>query len=174
MVNIKGELVMLRAVEPEDITSLYEWENDTSLWGVSGTVAPFSHHTLAQFIDAQHVDIYSSRQMRLMICRPDSVVVGAVDLFEFEPQHHRAGVGVMIAPEYRKCGYAKDALRTLETYARQYLEIHQLWCNIEADNSASLALFSSVGYTQIGIKQDWNYSSAGYKSEIMFQKIELT
>ncbi len=170
MVNIKGDLVTLRAVEPEDIAPLYEWENDTSLWGVSGTVAPFSHHTLEQFIEAQRVDIYSSRQMRLMICRHDGVTVGAVDLFEFEPQHHRAGVGIMIATEERKRGYAKDALLTIESYARQYLEIHQLWCNIEIDNKASLALFESVGYTQIGVKQDWNYTPAGYKSEVMLQK----
>lgn len=171
MVNIKGDVVTLRAVEPEDISLLYEWENDTALWGVSGTVAPFSYHTLEQFIEAQRTDIFTSRQMRLMVCRDDGVAVGAVDLFEFEPQHHRAGVGIMIAPAERKSGYAKDALLALESYSRQYLEIHQLWCNVESDNAASLKLFSSVGYIKIGVKQDWNYTPDGYKSEIMFQKI---
>ncbi len=169
--NIKGERVVLRAVEPADVRALYEWENDTSLWGVSGTIAPFSHHTLEQFIEAQRLDIYTSRQMRLMICTLEGTAVGAIDLFEFEPQHHRAGVGIMIAPAHRGAGYGLDALKTLERYAVTYLELHQLWCNVEEDNAPSLALFARAGYEEVGVKRAWNFTAEGYKSEILFQHI---
>ncbi len=169
--NIKGENITLRAVEPSDINALYAWENDTSLWGVSGTVAPFSHHTLSLFVEAQKEDIYSSRQMRLMICDESGVSVGALDIFEFEPQHHRAGVGIVIAPTERGKGYALDALKTVESYARTYLEMRQLWCNVEEDNAPSLALFAKAGYVEVGVKRDWNYTPKGYKSEILLQHI---
>lgn len=172
MTNIKGAKVTLRAVEPSDIDLLYEWENLTELWAVSGTTSPFSHHTLSLFIEAQREDIFASRQMRLMIvCSRSGVVVGAVDLFEFDPLHLRVGVGVMVAPQFRRSGYAADAICAVERYAVEFLRVHQIWCNVEEDNAASLALFSALGYRQIGVKQDWNSRPEGYVSEIMLQKI---
>ncbi|MFI3294275.1 MAG: GNAT family protein [Rikenellaceae bacterium] len=172
MTNIIGDKVFLRAVEPEDINSLYEWENDTDLWSVSGTTSPFSRYTLSLFIEAQRDDIFTSRQQRLMICCTESrVAVGALDIFEFDPLHQRAGVGIMIAPAFRRMGYAADALRAVERYAAEFMRVHQLWCNVEEDNKASLTLFESLGYTKIGVKRDWNSTPDGYKSEIMLQRL---
>ncbi len=171
--NIKGEKIILRAVEPEDVAALYEWENMEDVWSVSGTTTPFSHHTLAQFIESQRQDIYASRQLRLMICRAeDGVAVGVVDLFEFEPQHHRVGVGILIAPPYRRSGYGADALRTVAQYAAKHLRVHQIWCNVEEDNLASIALFTSLGYCRVGVKREWNLRADGtYSSEILLQLI---
>ncbi|MFI3279528.1 MAG: GNAT family N-acetyltransferase [Rikenellaceae bacterium] len=171
MTNIQGTKVTLRAVEPSDIDLLYAWENDTDIWGVSGTTSPFSHHTLSLFIEAQRHDIFASRQMRLIICTLEGDAVGALDLFEFEPLHQRAGVGIMVASEYQRCGYAADALLSVERYVADFLRVRQLWCNIEEDNVASLALFSSLGYERVGVKRDWNVRGDGYVSEVLLQKI---
>ncbi|MFI3333525.1 MAG: GNAT family N-acetyltransferase [Rikenellaceae bacterium] len=172
MINIKGEGCTLRAVEPTDIDCLYVWENDMDLWSVSGTVAPFSYHTLERFIDSQSVDIFASRQMRLMICESESgVAVGVLDMFEFDPIHRRAGVGILIASEFRGRGYATAALLAFERYVVEFLSMRLLWCNIEEDNVASISLFESVGYSRVGLKRDWNISAVGFKSEFMFQKL---
>lgn len=109
--NIEGNLCRLRALEPEDLDAMYGWENDTDSWRVSGTVAPFSRHVLSRLIDEQQFDIYATRQMRLVIESLDGTAVGAVDMFEFDPQNLRAGVGIIVAPPYRKQGYAQDACR---------------------------------------------------------------
>lgn len=91
---MRGETVGLRALEPEDVSVLYRWENDPQVWRVSGTLAPFSRHALARFIEEQQLDIYATRQQRLVIeTVAGGVAVGAVDLFDFDPLHGRAGVG---------------------------------------------------------------------------------
>ncbi len=172
MTNIIGKRVTLRAVEPADVEWLYKWENDTAVWGVSGTLAPFSHHSLAQFIELQQLDIFASRQMRLMITALESgATVGVVDLFEFDPLHLRAGVGILIAPTARRQGYASDALLTLEEYATQYLRLHQLWCNVEVSNQSSLKLFQSLGYKTVGVKKEWNSTVEGFVDEVMLQRL---
>ncbi|MFI3316345.1 MAG: GNAT family N-acetyltransferase [Rikenellaceae bacterium] len=172
MVNINGEKVTLRAVEPADIDALYQWENQTDLWHISGTASPFSHHTLSMFIEAQRQDIFLSRQMRLMICRREDLeAVGALDIFEFDVLNQRAGVGIMVAGAFQRCGYGADALAAVERYAADFLRIHQLWCNVEEDNLASLSLFTSSGYKEVGRKEDWNATASGFKAEIMLQKI---
>lgn len=194
--NIEGTICRLRALEPEDLDLMYGWENDTEVWRVSGTVAPFSRHILSRLIDEQRFDIYATRQLRLvieskgaesqkeaaesngvadnLIASNQSVVgeaVGAVDLFEFDPQNLRAGVGIIIAPPYRRRGLAADALRTLERYAVEVLRLHQLWCSVGADNEASLALFAKAGYSECGRRREWILTPDGAIDEVMMQKI---
>jgi diamine N-acetyltransferase len=68
MTLLTGSRVRLRALEPDDIDLLYAWENDPRVWGVSGTLAPFSREVLREFIDNQRFDIFRTGQMRLVIC----------------------------------------------------------------------------------------------------------
>ena len=58
--NLEGRTTRLRALEPGDIELMYAWENDTEIWGVSGTLAPFSRHTLERFIEEQQFEPASS------------------------------------------------------------------------------------------------------------------
>ena len=169
--NIEGNLCRLRALEPEDLDAMYGWENDTDSWRVSGTVAPFSRHVLSRLIDEQQFDIYATRQMRLVIESLDGTAVGAVDMFEFDPQNLRAGVGIIIAPPYRKQGFALDALQTLERYVRDVLRMHQLWCSIGADNEASLTLFKKAGYAECGCRKEWILTPNGAIDEVLMQKL---
>ena len=170
--NIEGTICRLRALEPEDIEPMYGWENDTEVWRVSGSVAPFSRNVLRRLIDEQQFDIYATRQMRLVIeCATSGQAVGAVDLFEFDPQHRRAGVGIIVAPPYRKMGFALDALNSVERSAREFLQLHQLWCSAGADNEASLALFAKAGYTECGRLREWILSVDGATDEVLMQKI---
>src|SRR6185436_12887613 len=100
-----GELIRLRALEPSDVDLLYQWENDASVWSVSGTLAPFSKFVLEQYLASSHQDIYSNKQLRLMIDlsanneedEPESRGIGCIDLFDFDPKNRKAGVGILIA-----------------------------------------------------------------------------
>ena len=170
--NIEGTACRLRALEIEDIEAMYGWENDTEVWRVSGSVAPFSRNVLRRLIDEQRFDIYATRQMRLVIeCATSGEAVGAVDLFEFDPHHRRAGVGIIVAPPYRRQGYALDALLTLERYAKEVLMLHQLWCSAGADNKASLSLFAMAGYAECGRRREWILSTNGATDEVLMQNI---
>lgn len=172
--NIEGAICRLRALEPQDIDVMYGWENDTDLWRVSGTMAPFSRHSLMRFIEEQQYDIYASRQQRLVIeadVDGEAKAVGAIDLFDFDPQNLRAGVGIVVSAEYRQAGYAKDALRTLATYVKNVLHMHQLWCSIGADNDASIRLFQGAGFVECGCRREWILTADGAIDEILMQKI---
>lgn len=82
---LESDIVRLRALEPEDVDILYKWENDTNVWKVSNTVAPFSRHILRQFIDSQKYDIFETRQLRLIIEEKEgSRAVGCIDLFDID------------------------------------------------------------------------------------------
>lgn len=173
MTNLEGSLCRLRALEPQDAEAMYRWENDPAVWGVSGTLAPFSLHVMQRFIDQQTDDLIRTRQLRLVIEPLEGgEAVGLVDLFEYDPFHLRAGVGILIHdPSQRGRGYGTDALRVLAGYARGTLLLNQLWCNVETDNTASLRLFRSAGFTEAGLKRRWNRTPDGWKDELFLQKI---
>jgi diamine N-acetyltransferase len=171
-----GSLVILRAVEPSDIELLYKWENDPENWRVSNTIAPFSKYILQKYIENSHYDIYQTKQLRLMIDVKNeskrNKTVGAIDIFDFDPYHNRAGVGILIGGKQdRNHGVASDALSELIKYAFDTLGLHQLYCNITNDNKASLRLFEKLGFNLCGTKRDWIKIQRGYEDELLFQLI---
>jgi diamine N-acetyltransferase len=165
--------IKLRALEPEDLELLYEWENNDSYWVISNTVAPFSKYKLKRYIENSHKDIFETGQLRLMIEIPaEKKTIGTIDLFDFDPFHMRAGLGILIADDAeRRKGYASLALKCLIDYCFNTLQLHQLYCNILANNCESMDLFKKQGFVQSGIKKDWVKTSEGYLDEYMFQLI---
>jgi len=153
---------------------MYGWENDVDMWRVSGTTAPFSRHVLSRLIEEQQFDIYATRQLRLVVevaSMEGYEAVGAVDLFEFDPQNRRAGVGIMITKPYRRQGLAADALQAVERYAREVLHLHQLWCSTTAVNEASIALFRKAGYEECGRRREWLLTQHEVLDELLRQTI---
>jgi diamine N-acetyltransferase len=174
-VNILENLtISLRAPEPGDLDLLYIWENDTDIWRISGTLAPFAKSVLKQYLDNAGKDIYEMKQLRLIIQdKSTHRPVGAIDLFDFDAHHRRAGVGILVAePSDRRKGFAREALETLMAYCFEILNLHQLYCNIAASNHASIALFKDAGFEEIGRKKEWLYTGEGYEDELLYQKIK--
>lgn len=168
---LESELVRLRALEPDDVDLLYKWENNTEVWRVSNTVAPFSRHILTQFIDNQQYDVFETRQLRLIIEDvKEGRAVGAIDLFDIDPYNKRAGVGVLIHREADQGkGYASNALQLLIRFSFMILQLNQLYANIHSDNVESINLFRSKGFTTIGVKREWVRTTTGWMDEFLLQ-----
>ena len=172
MQTLTGEHIILRALEPEDLAFLYEIENNESFWEISHTQTPFSKFLLKQYLENAHLDIYEAKQLRLIIAdKKYRKPIGTIDLFDFNPQHKRAGIGILIHPNHQQKGFATEALELLIHYSFAYLGLHQLYANITADNYKSLKLFQKHSFNIIGSKRDWIYNQGTYKDEISLQLI---
>ncbi len=171
-----NEKIILRALEPSDIELLYQWENDKKIWQVSNTLIPFSRYILTKYIENSYKDIYEMKQQRFMIDVESELKIrksiGTIDLFDFDPFHQRAGIGILIAADSeRGKGYATSALQKLIQYAFETIQMHQLYCNITTDNKASMHLFQKAGFELVGIKKNWIRTTEGYKDEALLQLI---
>ncbi len=167
---LKNELIALRAVEPDDLDLLFEWENSEEIWSVSHTLVPFSRHTLTLYIQNSYQDIYESRQLRLMIDNPTGKTVGAIDLFDFDPYHSRSGLGILIhSDEDRAKGYATAALDLMTRYCFEKLNLNQIYANILTDNDVSMKLFRRAGFEVTGTKKEWIRVDGIWKDEYLLQ-----
>lgn len=171
---MKYDKIKLRALEPEDLELLYDWENNNAYWMISNTMTPFSKFTLKRFLKHSHKNIYETGQLRLMIELIDEkLTIGTIDLFDFDPFHKRAGIGILIADEaQRRKGYASMALKCVIDYCFTTLQMHQLYCNILANNCESMDLFQKLGFVRIGVKKEWVKTTDGYLDEHMFQLLK--
>ena len=86
-------------------------------------------------------------------------------------QHKRAGVGILIHPDFQKKGFASEALSILINYSFTHLQLHQLFANITTENSNSLKLFKKHNFVKVGVKKDWILSEGKFKHEVLFQLI---
>ena len=164
--------ISLRAIEPDDIELLYQWENNMEIWNVSNTKTPFSKYILAEYLKVSAKDIYETKQLRLVIQNENTEAVGAVDLFDFDPYHMRAGIGILIhKEENRNHGYATDALNAIFNYSLEVLGLKQLYANIASKNDASIHLFEKVGFEKVGTKKNWLKTITGWEDEILLQKM---
>lgn len=170
MTFLEKDNIRLRALEPYDLDWLFSVENNPDFWEVSNTIQPFSKNLLERYIHNANQDFYSAKQLRLVIMYHDKPA-GLLDLFEYEPQHHRAGLGIVILPEFESKGIASIAVEIAVNYAYSILQLHQLYVNISADNNKSIALFKKLNFQLVGTKKDWIYSQGKYKDELLLQLI---
>jgi len=153
---LENKLVKLRSLEPIDLDLLFSIENDSQYWEVSNTLVPFSRDILSKYLKNAHQDIYEAKQLRLVITRQsDSMIIGLIDLFDFNPQHQRAGIGILILNKFQREGYASSTLELFLKYAFEHLDLHQLYADIPVSNVKSLELFSKMNFEEIGTQKDW-------------------
>jgi len=171
MNTLKGLHINLRAIEPTDLTFLYQIENDELFWEVSNTQKPFSKYLLQQYLENAQQDIYEAKQLRLVIEEKNGTSVGLIDLFDFDPKHKRAGIGIVISQQFQNKGHANEAIDLLVNYGYTHLGLQQLFANITEDNTKSISLFEKIGFKKAGVKKDWIFTNGKFKNEFFYQLI---
>lgn len=170
MNNLGNDVVILRALEPDDLEFLFEVENDICFWEVSNTQKPYSRYVLQQYLDNSHTDIYEAKQLRLVIVsKDDQKKIGLVDLFDFDPFHKRLGLGILILEAYQQMGFASETINLVKDYAFKYFDLHQIYAHVPLTNKASLKLFEKSGFIRTCIQKDWLKLDGVYTDVALYQ-----
>ncbi|MFV0531383.1 MAG: GNAT family N-acetyltransferase [Flavobacteriales bacterium] len=155
--TLTSENIKLRALEPEDISILYEWENQADHWLDSQTLHPYSKYLLNQYIENASYDIFQMKQLRLVIVlKINNQSIGFVDLFDLDLKNSRVALGILIGEEsFKNKGYASEAIQLMIQYAFKTLNLNQVYAHVVANNKVSLQLFKKNGFEKTMVKKDW-------------------
>lgn len=120
---------------------------------------------------------------------------GCVDLYSYDPLNKRAAVGIMVATEYRRQGYAlamlqalhnmfshpageileiqeqNDNLQDFQDFAKREPLLHCIYADIAESNGASISLFQKAGYEECGRFKEWLNVDGRYIDTIRMQKL---
>lgn len=172
--TLQYKSIFLRAVESSDIDLLYTWENDTTIWQHGSTTYPFSRDILQKFIESSDFNIYTHNQLRFMICHIETKeTIGIIDLYDFDPRHLRAGIGIFIAKKHRNNQYANNAIQCCINYCKSILFLQQVYAEIPNDNLISKQVFTKIGFIESGIRKQWLKTQDGYIDQTIMQCILL-
>ena len=159
-------MIQLRKIEPQDLPFLYRWENDAAAWADGANHNPLSQQDLRAYIESTTGDIYKDGQLRLIIeqmgndkSQMGNVTLGCIDLFDFDPRNRRAAIGMYIAPEFRGKGVGHEAVKALEKYAFEFLNLRVLYAIIATSNTACTALYKNEGYRPSSLLTQWTLES---------------
>ncbi|MCQ2313324.1 MAG: GNAT family N-acetyltransferase [Paludibacteraceae bacterium] len=161
-------MITLRKLEPTDVPFLYQWENDALSWPNSDNHNPLSQQDLRAYVESTTGDIYRDGQLRMVICQ-EGASVGCIDLYDFDARNRKAGVGIYIAPAFRKQGAASEALKKIEDYAFDFLHLRQVYAFTAVKNADAVHLFEKAGYLPSARLIAWTIES----DAILWQKVRL-
>lgn len=161
----------LRAMEPEDLDLLYKIENDVKLWNVSATNVPYSRYVLHDYVAHSSGDIYTDKQVRLMVENECGNTIGMVDIVNFTPQHQRAELGIVIQEQFRGKGYGKAVVSEILKYAYRVLHLHQIYVVVSADRIKVRTLFARLGFTEGRRLADWLRDGKDYRDAVVMQYV---
>ncbi len=168
----ENKFIYLRALEPEDIDTLYKWENRTDYWRYGATMQPFSRYAIRQYVIDAVGGIFETKQLRMMIInKQNEEKVGTIDLYDFDIHHKRAGIGILIYPPFQRNGYATEAIECMERYAFKSLRLNQIFAYITVENQPSIALFNKAGFVNTATIKKWILLESGYFDVFLMQKI---
>lgn len=170
--------IILKALEPSDVSTLLKWENDPSIWNISETIEPLSKYKLNTYIkQTLTLDVFGLRQLRLMIHRIFDLdlditePIGTIDLFEFDPIHKHAGIGIMLLKEHQRQGIGKIALDQFLAYCFEKLHLHSVYANISETNLNSINFFENYGFKKVAEYKEFLYENNKFVSQLTYQFI---
>jgi len=167
---MNGSKTLLRIPDLTDVPFMLGIENDKRYWHLSGTTEPYTEEELQDFVTGSTANLQHDKQVRFVIFDIASKQrAGLIDVFEYDAQNSRAGLGVLIIDEYRNKGLAGDAIHVLLQYLFEVLNLHQVWANVLHDNEASIKLFTAAGFEITCIKKEWIFFNNKFHDEVLMQ-----
>lgn len=157
-------------MEPEDLHLIYEVENDEGIWDMGVTNVPYSRYLLLDYISNATGDIYTDKQVRLIVENERHEAVGIVDLMDFDPKHNRAELGIVIKMPFRKLGYGRAAIAKISEYSKKILHLHQIFCFVAEDNENSVKMLQESEFQKSTLLKEWLFDGEKYHAAYFFQR----
>jgi RimJ/RimL family protein N-acetyltransferase len=153
MTNIfEGKLVRLRAVEPDDWQNHAEWDRDTEMARHLYFI-PFPQSSLASKQWAERAaerKEMPSDNFHFQIETLDGVQVGSIATHDCDLRNGTFSYGLSTMAQYRRKGYASEAIRLLLRYFFQERRYQKCTIEVFSFNQPSQKLHESLGFTLEG------------------------
>ena len=122
--------------------------------GMPGDLVNFLEFRLAQLEIDPTILPWLGRSMVLTDDAGTRRAIGTIGFHGAPDEQGRVEVGYRVEPEYRRRGFAREAIRALFDWAATEHGIHRFIASISPSNEASLRLTEAFGFVQTGSQMD--------------------
>lgn len=165
--NIRGERVLLRAIEREDLPLLNKWANDPEIQRMLGG---WHFPTSLQDQEAWFSSLSCNSLNQRFAIEADSMgLIGTANLVSIDWKNRTAFHGMLLGDKsIRGKGYGADAIRAIMSYAFDELGLHRLDTDIIIYNEASLRVYiEKCGWVEEGRRTDWYFRGGRHWDKVL-------
>jgi RimJ/RimL family protein N-acetyltransferase len=156
---IKGERVVLRAIEREDLPRYVQWLNDPQVLEYFGHYGPMS---LAQEETWYESMLQDSSAINFAV-EFEGEHVGGGGFCSIDGRHARAEVGLFIGqPRLWDQGLGRDVLQTLLRFGFEQMNLHRIYLRVFAENERAVHLYERLGFRHEGRWRQCEYRHGRY------------
>jgi RimJ/RimL family protein N-acetyltransferase len=145
--RIRGALVYLRPLEPEDLETTHRWSRDADYARLIGEPPRSLAQRRRRFEEA--LSEHGRSLYLFAICRiEDDALIGRLDLFEIDRLNGSAAFGLGIGDrDLWGKGLGTDAVCALVDFAFGELRLERVWLGTDADNVRAHRAYEKAGFT---------------------------
>lgn len=122
--------------------------------GLRAGLEDFLRYRLAQLAGDPSIRPWLGRAMVLTEPGGARRVMGTIGFHGRPDEQRRLEIGYSVQSEYRRQGYAREAVRAMFDWAASEHGIHRFVASVSPTNAASLSLVRSLGFEQTGEQMD--------------------
>lgn len=157
---LKGEKVILRAREREDLKRLHELQRNVDLVLLGdGNWQPEPFESYEKNFEKHLAD----EEKSYFVIEVDGVVIGSIGLHHSNRLDGNSEFGIGIYdPDYVGKGYGSDAIMVLLRWAFRIQNYRRIWLTTAADNPRSIAAYEKCGFIHEGRLREHIFSDGQY------------
>jgi len=164
--NIIGDKIVLRAIEPKDNPLLLELINNPDVeYMVGGWVFPISERNQQEWTNELKVTKEALR------CAIDVAgeAVGFISLTDIDYKNGTAEVNIKLeGKKYGGKGYATDAIRSVVRFAFDELRLNCIYAHVNEHNMPSRKMVERTGFLEEGILRKRLFKRGKYIDTISY------
>lgn len=148
---LKGEKVILRAIEREDLPRQWAFNNDIEMELLGGGDPPEPQSVARLEAEFNASAQKGGRDGANFAIEADGEYIGGCGLFHFDHVAHTCEIGIGIGDKaYRGHGYGRDAVQVLLRYAFRIRNLHKVWLTVNGNNERAIRSYKACGFAEEG------------------------
>jgi RimJ/RimL family protein N-acetyltransferase len=169
-----GKKIRLRAIEPEDHTFFYEWNQETeTARNIDWLWFPTSRASQQEWASKESLKKGANDEYFFVIETLQGVPVGSINTNTVNRIDGTFRYGIGIIEQERGKGYAKEAVKILLDYYFNELRYHKVNVTMYAFNKNSIRLHEQLGFVEEGRLRQAKYTRGQYWDVLIYGMLSV-
>ncbi len=165
----QGKCVRLRAIEPADWEIYFAWNFDDEMTSALYSVPfPQSQETVKRWVEMETLKGPEGDNYRFVIENLEGAVVGDISVHHCDVRVGKLSYGLNIKQDYRRKGYASEAILLVLRYYFQELRYQKVTVGVYSFNEPPIRLHETLGFQQEGRVRCTVYTKGQYFDELIY------
>lgn len=148
---LHGEKVILRAIERDDLETLWRYNNDLEVEVAGGGDPPMPQSLARLQAEFDGKAGSGGRDDATFAIETEGRCIGMCALFNFSVTDHHCELGIAIGDKaYWGRGYGREVVRMLLNYAFRYRNMQRVYLRVIANNERGIRAYTAAGFIEEG------------------------